>query len=116
MRRRGARLARYAAPAAFLVAATIAILIVRSGLDEGQPTTPAAATTRATSPATTNRAQKPPAATTTAAADAEFYEIQPGDTLALVADAHGTTVEALLTLNPDLDPVALRIGERIRVK
>jgi LysM repeat protein len=109
-----ARLARYAAPAAFLLAATIAILLVRSGLENGE-TAPVT-----TAPATTATVAEPPAtttaATTTNAAGAEFYEIQSGDTLAVVAEQHGTTVEQLLVLNPDLDPVALTIGERIRVK
>jgi len=108
------RLARYAAPAAFLVAATIAILIVRSGLSNGETapltTAPVTATTTAETAETTT------AATTTAASGAEFYEIQPGDTLAVVAEEFDTTVEQLLVLNPDIDPVALTIGQRIRVK
>lgn len=110
-----ARLARYAAPAAFLLAATIAILLVRSGLENGEPaavtTAPVTATTTVEEPSGTTTA-----GTTTTDAGAEFYEIQPGDTLAVVAEQHGTTVEQLLVLNPDLDPVALTIGERIRVK
>ena len=46
----------------------------------------------------------------------EFYEIQAGDTLDAVAVRYDTTVEQLLVLNPDIDPVALEIGQRIRVK
>ena len=42
--------------------------------------------------------------------------IQAGDTLAVIADEHDTTVEQLLVLNPDVDPVALNVGQRIRVK
>ena len=42
--------------------------------------------------------------------------IEAGDTLADVADQFDTTVEQLLVLNPDVDPVALTIGQRIRVK
>ena len=110
-----ARLARFAAPAAFLAAATVAILLVRSGLENGDPTTPAATTTVATTaPGTTQPSTTGP--TTTSAAGAEFYEIQPGDTLAVIADEHDTTVEQLLVLNPDVDPVALTVGQRIRVK
>ena len=41
--------------------------------------------------------------------------IEAGDTLDVVADRFDTTVERLLVLNPDVDPVALRIGQRIRV-
>jgi LysM repeat protein len=107
------RAARFAAPVAFLAAATIAVLLVRSALSDEQ-TTPArqqATTTAATTtqPTTTQR----PATTTTA--DGEFYVIQSGDTLETIAAAHGTTVEQLLVLNPDVDPVALSIGQRIRV-
>lgn len=112
------RMARYAAPAVFLVAVTIAVLLVRAGLSNGTepaplPTTTVAATTAVSTeeaPATTS------AGTTTQPTGAEFYEIQPGDTLADVADRYGTTVEELLVLNPDADPVALTIGQRIRVK
>ena len=106
-----ATLARYAAPAAFLLAATIAVLIVRAALtDEGEATTPPAATTTATT-ATTN-----PATTPTSTVGAEYYKIKAGDTLAVVAEQYDTTVEQLLVLNPDVDPVALTIGQRIRVK
>jgi LysM repeat protein len=112
-----ARIARFAAPAAFLAAATVAILIVRAGLDTAEPAPPvvqppttAATTTEPppTEPATT-------AATTTEAAG-QFYVIEPGDTLAVIAEEHDTTVEQLLVLNPDLDPVALTVGQRIRVE
>jgi LysM repeat protein len=112
--RRHARVARYAAPAAFLLAATIAILIVRSGLsnDETTATTPTVATTTVEEPAGTTTV----AGTTTDVSGAEFYEIESGDTLAVVAEQFDTTVERLLVLNPDIDPVALTIGQRIRVK
>lgn len=108
------RLARYAAPAAFLAAATIAILIVRSGLSNGE--TASLTTAPVTATTTVETAETTTAATTTAASGAEFYEIQPGDTLAVVAEEFDTTVEQLLVLNPDIDPVALTIGQRIRVK
>ena len=111
-----ATLARYAAPAAFLLAATIAVLIVRAALtDEDAATTPPAATT--TVPTTTgNPGDTGAGNTTTNTAGAQFYVIQAGDTLAVVAEQYDTTVEQLLVLNPDVDPVALTIGQRIRVK
>ena len=106
-----ARLARYAAPAAFLLAATVAILLVRAGLENGDATTPPATTaSTTTAPATTEPG------TTAATTGAEFYEIQSGDTLAVIADDQDTTVEQLLVPNPELDPVALTVGQRIRVK
>jgi LysM repeat protein len=111
--RGNARLARYAAPAAFLVAATVAILLVRSGLENGDATTPPPTTTATT---TAPQTTEPGTTASTNAAGAEFYEIQSGDTLAVIADEHDTTVEQLLVLNPDIDPVALTVGQRIRVK
>jgi LysM repeat protein len=109
-----ARAARFAAPAAFLAAATVAILIVRSGLREelAEPVAPPATVPATTAPATTEPATTAPATT----AAERFYVIEPGDTLAVIADEHGTTVEQLLVLNPDLDPVALTVGQRIRVE
>lgn len=109
-----ARLARFAAPVAFLAAATVAILLVRSGLENGDTTTPPATTAVTTAPATTRPGTT--GGTTTSTAGAEFYVIQAGDTLAVIADEHDTTVEQLLVLNPEVDPVALTVGQRIRVK
>jgi LysM repeat protein len=115
------QLARVAAPAAFLLAATVAILLVRSALDAGDapapiraPTTTAPGVREARRPATTRAA--PTTVPTGTAAAAEYYVIERGDTLASVADQYGTTVEQLLVLNPDVDPVSLTIGQRIRVQ
>ncbi len=109
--------ARFAAPVAFLAAVTIAVLLVRSGLsgddDAGTPpgtaTETRATTTSAAATTTTSTVTTPPPARQT-------YEIQAGDTLETIAADFDTTVERLLTLNPDLDPVALRIGQEIRVE
>lgn len=108
--------ARFAASAAFLAAATVAVLLVRSGLSDDSPSQPSApATTQQSAPSTTTGAGVTlPAATT--AVEPVFYEIKAGDTLEIVAEQQGTTVERLLILNPDVDPVALTIGQRIRVK
>ena len=105
--------ARFAAPAAFLVAATIAVLLVRSALSDDQATPPPSTTTATTTQATTTGG---PAGTTTTGGERAFYEIQAGDTLETIAAEHETTVEQLLVLNPDIDPVALSIGQRIRVE
>ena len=109
-----ARLARYAAPAAFLLAMTVAVLLVRAGLENGDASTPPATTASTTTAPATTEPGTTGAATNTAGA--QFYEIQSGDTLAVIADQHDTTVEQLLVLNPDVDPVALTVGQRIRVK
>jgi LysM repeat protein len=105
--------ARLLAPAAFLLAATVAILLIRAGLDnDGNPgtTRPAATTTgpaRTTTRPTTTRRQPAP--------NRRTYTIQEGDTLEQVAFEHNTTVERLLQLNPTLDPTSLQVGQRIIV-
>lgn len=111
------QVARFAAPAAFLLAVTILVLIVRSATSEDEPaTTPTVATTTAPTTTAAPAATKPPADTTpTTTAAVSTYTIEAGDTLQTIADQYGTTVEQLLVLNPDVDPTALQIGQTIRV-
>lgn len=113
-------LTRYGAPAAFLAAATIAVILINMGLSgesERSPTTvgalPTAAPTATRPPTTTKLVLTQPAATT--ALEGEYYVIQSGDTLGDIALRYDTTVEELMRLNPGVDPTALRPGERIRV-
>jgi LysM repeat protein len=108
---RRAEVARFVAPAAFLLAVTVAVLLVRAGLRGGDGATP---TTRAPQPqpiatrSTTTRPKPKPAAR-------RSYTIQSGDTLETVAAKFGTTTQKLLALNPTIDPHALRIGQKIRI-
>jgi LysM repeat protein len=97
--------ARYLAPALFLLVVTAIVLVVRAEVrSDGAPARTTAVTTRAV-PA---KRSKPPSAR-------RFYVIQSGDTLGAIAAERGTTVAVLLRLNPDVEPTALRPGERIRV-
>ena len=118
MARRSARAwgARLAAPAAFLLAVTVAVLLVRSALrepdDGGSKTVPV--TTRATTTAAT--AKKGTTRKKPAKPAARYYVIESGDTFGTVAAKFGTTVAALQTLNPDVSSNALVIGQRIRVR
>jgi len=107
-------MARFAGPIAFLLAVTVAVLIVRSALSDsdGAASSPTATATTGDTTAPTRTRPRPTAPT----AGARFYRIQAGDTLETVAAQFDTTVERLLVLNPDVDPVALGIGERVRVK
>ncbi len=125
--RRRKELARYGAPAAFLVAVTIAVILIKSGLSGGSgstttvglfPTTTRAATT--TTP-TTKLVLTTPQATTattteTTTPGAEYYAVKSGDTLGSIAQKYGTTVDELMTLNPGIDPTALLIGQKLRLK
>jgi hypothetical protein len=98
-----AEVKRYSAPAAFLAAVTVAVLLVRAGLHHGSTTTPSVGTTVAT---TSAHARHRP----------RFYRLRAGETISDVAVRFNTTVERLLKLNPRVKPTNLRVGERIRVR
>jgi len=102
------RLARYAAPAAFLAAVTIGVVVIRAGLEHGKHHS--GTTTTTTTKTTTTHAHGHKSS------HARTYTIKSGDTLAAIAAANGTTVAALVHLNPGIDPQALRVGQTIRVK
>jgi len=105
------RIGRYTAPAAFLVAVTIAVLLIRSGLG-GHTTPPPQATV--THPATTTVLKPPP--TSTGVAAKQSYTVQTGDTFGAIAAKEGTTIAELERLNPGVSPNALQVGQKIRVK
>ena len=90
----------------------MAVLLIQSALESGDDTSTTTTPTVATSPP--SAAPTPPPAVT--GADRRFYRVRSGDTLETIAEQYGTTVEVLLVLNPDVDPVELTIGERIRVQ
>jgi len=110
--RRREEIKRFGAPAAFLAAVTIAVLLIKAGLNgassnvEPAPPTVQPLTTRQT---TTTRARS------TGTVAARYYAIQSGDTLGSVAASQNTTVATLLRLNPGIDPQSLHVGQRIRV-
>jgi LysM repeat protein len=125
--RRREQLTRYGAPAAFLAAVTIAAILVKSGLNGNSSTTvgiTSSSTARTTTAATTTTKlvlTAPPGSTTTATTEtptpgAEYYVVVSGDTLGSIAQKYSTTVDELTTLNPGIDPTALTVGQKIRIK
>jgi LysM repeat protein len=99
---------RFAAPAAFLLAVTVAVLLVRDGLRSSDA-----------SDTTTVRTQtvgKPVTTTTVPPRQRRYYRLKAGETLSDVAIKFQTSVEQLLALNPGIRPTNLVVGERIRVK
>jgi LysM repeat protein len=105
-------LRRYAAPAAFLLAATLLLLVVRAMLDD-EPA-------RATVPSSAARAVRPADAKVRKPAKPRvqhaIHVIQTGETLGAVAEHYRTSVTELLELNPGIDPAALQVGQQVRVK
>jgi LysM repeat protein len=98
---------RYGAPVAFLLAVTIAVLLVRQGLNS--EAAPATTTTATSTPTTT-------APNATPVRRRRFYVLRSGETLSDVAIRFDTTVEQLVVLNPGVEPTNLSVGQRIRVK
>jgi LysM repeat protein len=101
------RFTRFAAPAAFLAAVTIGVVLVRAGFEQGKhhATTP---TTTLTTKTTRTHDRKRHHRRT--------YIVQSGDTLSSIASKTGTSVARLEQLNPGINPTALRVGEKIRVE
>ena len=115
-RKHHAGVARYAAPAAFLLAVTIAVLLVRAGLRGSDTTT----TSTSQGPVTTAPAKgtktrtKPNVRTTPTSA--RFYTVQTGDTFGSIAAKTGISIARLQELNPDVSSNSLQVGQRLRVK
>lgn len=125
--RRREQLTRYGAPAAFLAAVTIAAILVKAGLNGSSSTTAAitsSSTARTTTAATTTTKlvlTAPSGSTTTTTTEtttpgAEYYVVVSGDTLGSIAQKYNTTVDELTTLNLGIDPTALTVGQKIRIK
>jgi LysM repeat protein len=125
--RRREQLTRYGAPAAFLAAVTIAAILVKAGLNGGSSTTVAitsSSTARTTTAATTTTKlvlTAPQGSTTTTTTEtttpgADYYVVVSGDTLGSIAQKYNTTVDELSTLNPGIDPTALTVGQKVRIK
>ena len=99
---------RYGAPLAFLLAVTVAVLLVRDGLNTGDA---ASDTTPTATLATTPTVAKP-----VPPKRRRYYRLRSGETLSDVAIKFHTTVAALVALNHGVRPTNLTIGQRLRVK
>ncbi|MDQ2622595.1 MAG: LysM peptidoglycan-binding domain-containing protein [Actinomycetota bacterium] len=44
------------------------------------------------------------------------YEVKEGDNLSMIADRTGVSVDEIEELNPDLDPQALTIGQKLKLR
>ena len=106
---------RYAAPAAFLLAATVAIVLVRSGMDAGDD-----AGTRTRSIPTLTRKHVATTTTTkrhtTTVSSQAFWTVQAGDTFGVISTKTGVSVATIERLNPNASSTSLFIGEKIRLR
>jgi LysM repeat protein len=104
------RLAHVAAPVLFLAAVTVAVLLIRSGLESGSggPTS-TQAVTRPTPTTTAHRTRPRTSAK-------RFYTVQTGDTFNAIAAKTGISVAELERLNPGVSSNALQVGQKLRVQ
>ena len=112
--RREARphIARYAAPAAFLLGVTIAVLLIRSGLGGGSPSTTTVGPV--THPTTTSATTTKRGSTT--ARGTRYYTVQRGDTFGSISSKTGASIAELERLNPGVSSNTLQVGQKLRVK
>jgi hypothetical protein len=95
----------YAGPLGLLLAATVAIGLIRTELlsHKSSPPRPAPAAARHR-----GAAAKPKGRT--------FYSVRAGDTISAIAARTGIPASRLEKLNPKVAPTALFIGEKIRLR
>jgi LysM repeat protein len=110
-------IARYAAPVAFLLAVTIAVLLIRSGLNAGGGGETTTEHGPVTHPAT---APTPPPGTTrkhaTTTTRGQYYTVESGDTFGSISAKTGVPISQLEQLNPGVSSNSLQVGQRLRVK
>jgi LysM repeat protein len=108
--------ARLGAPLAFFFAAVILVVLVQRALDRQEDTSSNASasntdtTSVTTTPGVTDTTDLP------RACQKRNYRVRPGDTLEVIAARCQTTVDVLLELNPDIDPLALSPGQRVHLR
>jgi LysM repeat protein len=92
------------APIGLIAVFVVALILVRGALE---PPAPEAAepTITATVPTATVNASVP-----------AFYSIRKGDTLSAIAERYGVTTDYILQLNPNLNPMALAVHAKIRLR
>jgi LysM repeat protein len=106
------RVGHYAAPILLLALVTVAVLLIRSGLETRSPktaTTPAATQASTRTTVRHRRHAKPRTA-------ASYYTVQTGDTYGSISAKTGVTVSQLERLNPGVSSNALQVGQKLRVK
>jgi LysM repeat protein len=97
--------ARLAAPLALLAAAIAVVVVIQASRPDASPSsTPSATRPAVTQPARQTRRAAPRA-----------YVVKAGDTLSVIADKTGVSLDEIQRLNPDVDANALQTGERLRL-
>ncbi len=105
--------ARLLAPLALVAAALAIYLVVRSETSDGGTAAPV---TRPASDGTTKRTSTTRSGRSGSSKKrAKSYTVKPGDVLSGIAEKTGVSLSRLQELNPDVDPQALRSGQKLKL-
>jgi LysM repeat protein len=107
---------RYVAPAAFLLAATVAILLIRSGLHAGASTPATTAVVTEPLKTVSTSTTVPTRGTTTSTSTLRFWTVQAGDTFSVISTKSGVPVATIERLNPNVKSTSLFIGQKLRLR
>jgi len=96
--------ARLAAPLALLAAAVAVVVVIASSRSSSPSSVPSARPPAVTQPVRHVRRAAPRA-----------YVVKAGDTLTVIADKTGVSLDEIQRLNPDIDPNALQTGAHLKL-
>jgi LysM repeat protein len=102
----------FVAPAALIVTVVIVVSVITGALDAREQEKQDKARTAAVVAA----AQKPGTTTAKANVKPKFHRVKNGESFSSIADRFKTSVDQLTALNPNVDPLKLTPGARIRVQ
>lgn len=109
-RRRRFRASHLLAPLALVaVAVAVAVVVLNSNAIDGNENGPEVTTTQKTE---TERVRTTPSGRRLR----RNYVVRPGDSFGSISERTGVSVEQLEQLNPEVDPQALVVGQRIRLR
>jgi LysM repeat protein len=101
----------FVAPAALIVAVVIVVSVVTGALDAREKAHQDKVRTAAVAAAALK-----PSTTAKAKVKAKYHRVKNGESFSSIADRFKTTVDRLTVLNPNVDPLKLTPGSRIRVQ
>jgi LysM repeat protein len=107
---------RYAGPAAFLLVVTVAVILIRSGVESGHHR---AVRHTVVPPPPSTHVDTAARTTTVAKLKAQakrYWTVQAGDTFGRISAATGVPVSTIEQLNPGISSTSLTIGEKVRIR
>ena len=103
------RTARLLAPLALLLAVAAVLVVVQSTTNSGDSKSDTASKSSNRQDTTSETTAKPRPVRAN-------YTVKLNDTLGLISEKTGVSVERLQTLNPELDPQNLIVGQKIKLR